>query len=40
MTVGESIQVAGLVYLTLIVIGFGVAGMITVMSKFFKPQKK
>jgi hypothetical protein len=36
MTVGESIQVAGLVYLILAIIGFGVAGMITLMSKLFK----
>lgn len=36
MSVGESIQVAGIVYLTLAVIGFGVAGMISVMKKFFK----
>jgi len=40
MTVGESIQVAGLVYLILIIIGFAVAGMITAMSAFFKPSKK
>ncbi|OPY13623.1 MAG: hypothetical protein A4E66_00702 [Syntrophus sp. PtaB.Bin001] len=36
MTVGQSIQVAGIVYLTLAVIAFGVAGMIVLMSKLFK----
>ncbi|OPY15200.1 MAG: hypothetical protein A4E66_00195 [Syntrophus sp. PtaB.Bin001] len=40
MTVGESIQFAGLVYLILIIIGFGTAGLIKVMSIFFNPKKK
>ncbi|MDY0186390.1 MAG: hypothetical protein RBR16_00550 [Syntrophus sp. (in: bacteria)] len=40
MTVGESIQFAGLVYLILIAIGFGTAGLIKAMSIFFGKGKQ
>jgi len=40
MTVGESIQFAGLVYLILIIIGFGTAALIKAMSMFFGKDKK
>ncbi|WP_258165150.1 hypothetical protein [Syntrophus aciditrophicus] len=40
MTVIEAVQTAGIVYVILAIIGFGVAGMIKAMSIFFKSGQK
>jgi hypothetical protein len=40
MTVIEAVQMAGIEYAILIVIGFLVAGMIKAMSMLFKSEKK